>query len=128
MKFLSRISGRRFFYRILSDRLTVHGEDCPLLSDCEDSMNAAREEPLDSPRECSLDDMPADPSALDAGIAPVTPAVSPPQEATGPQWTLLTNHGHVLVLLARNPSIVLREVAVKVGITERAVQRIIADL
>ena len=43
-------------------------------------------------------------------------------------WTFLTNHGHVLVLLSRNPSLVLREVALQVGITERAVQRIIADL
>ena len=43
-------------------------------------------------------------------------------------WTFLTNHSHVLVLLARNPSLVLREVALQVGITERAVQRIIADL
>jgi DNA-binding Lrp family transcriptional regulator len=44
------------------------------------------------------------------------------------QWTFLTNHSHVLLLLSRNPSIVLREVAWQVGITERAVQRIIADL
>lgn len=44
------------------------------------------------------------------------------------QWTFLTNHSHVLVLLSRNPSLVLREVALQVGITERAVQRIIADL
>lgn len=43
-------------------------------------------------------------------------------------WTFLTNHSHVLVLLSRNPSLVLREVALQVGITERAVQRIIADL
>jgi predicted ArsR family transcriptional regulator len=40
----------------------------------------------------------------------------------------MTNHSHVLVLLSRNPSMVLREVALQVGITERAVQRIIADL
>lgn len=44
------------------------------------------------------------------------------------RWTFLTNHSHVLILLSRNPSIVLREVAIRVGITERAVQRIIADL
>ncbi len=43
-------------------------------------------------------------------------------------WTFLTNHSHVLVLLSRNPNLVLREVALEVGITERAVQRIIADL
>ena len=44
------------------------------------------------------------------------------------QWTFLTNHSHVLVLLFRNPSVVLREVALQVGVTERAVQRIVADL
>ncbi len=46
----------------------------------------------------------------------------------GAHWTFLTNHSHVLVLLSRTPSLVLREVAQQVGITERAVQRIIADL
>jgi predicted transcriptional regulator len=45
-----------------------------------------------------------------------------------PRWTFLTNHAHVLIVLSKNPSTVLREVAVRVGITERAVQRIIADL
>jgi uncharacterized membrane protein len=58
----------------------------------------------------------------------VMPPVAPTKESSGQQWTFLTNHSHVLVLLARNPSIVLREVALQVGITERAVQRIIADL
>lgn len=43
-------------------------------------------------------------------------------------WTFLTNHAHVLIVLAENPGIVLREVATLVGITERAVQRIIQDL
>lgn len=51
-----------------------------------------------------------------------------PTAGVSPQWTFLTNHSHVLVLLWRNPSLVLREVALQVGITERAVQRIIADL
>ncbi|PQO28476.1 ArsR family transcriptional regulator [Bremerella cremea] len=52
-----------------------------------------------------------------------------PQEKTNTaRWTFLTNHSHVLILLSRNPSIVLREVAIEVGITERAVQRIIGDL
>lgn len=46
----------------------------------------------------------------------------------GPRWTFLTNHSHVLVLLASDPDLVLREVALRVGITERAVQRIIQDL
>lgn len=44
------------------------------------------------------------------------------------RWTFLTNHSHVLVLISRNPDVVLRQVALQVGITERAVQRIIADL
>lgn len=43
-------------------------------------------------------------------------------------WTFLSNHAHVILLLARDPEIRLRDVAEKVGITERAVQRIVADL
>ncbi|QDT43611.1 Sugar-specific transcriptional regulator TrmB [Gimesia alba] len=54
-------------------------------------------------------------------------AVSPATDS-GNRWTFLTNHAHVLIVLHREPSIVLREVALKVGITERAVQRIIQDL
>jgi len=52
-----------------------------------------------------------------ATVAPDTPA-----------WTFLSNHAHVLLLLARDPEIRLRDVAGRVGITERAVQRIVADL
>ena len=44
------------------------------------------------------------------------------------RWTFLTNHAHVIILLARHPDMVLREVATRVGITERAVQRIVAEL
>ena len=44
------------------------------------------------------------------------------------RWTFLTNHAHVLAVLDSNPEIVLRQVAACVGITERAVQRIIQDL
>lgn len=43
-------------------------------------------------------------------------------------WTFFTNHAHVMVCLARNGDRPLREIAIDVGITERAVQRIIADL
>jgi len=43
-------------------------------------------------------------------------------------WTFFTNHAHVLICLARKPEQPLREVAIAVGITERAVQRIVADL
>jgi hypothetical protein len=49
--------------------------------------------------------------------------------SAGPSgWTFLTNHAHVLLTIARDPQITLREVAVLVGITERAVQKIVADL
>lgn len=44
------------------------------------------------------------------------------------RWTFLTNHAHVLGILHSDPDLVLREVAARVGITERAVQRIIHDL
>jgi len=44
------------------------------------------------------------------------------------EWTFLTNHTHVLVCIAQDPDIVMREIAVRVGITERAVQRIVAEL
>ena len=43
-------------------------------------------------------------------------------------WTFLTNHTHVLAVLDSNPRMVLRQVALEVGITERAVQRIVQDL
>lgn len=43
-------------------------------------------------------------------------------------WTFLTNHAHVMVVLHANPQTVLRDVANEVGITERAVQKIIQDL
>lgn len=43
-------------------------------------------------------------------------------------WTLFSNHGHVLVCLARDPQARLRDVAADVGITERAVQKIVRDL
>lgn len=47
---------------------------------------------------------------------------------TGNRWTFFTNHTHVLVLLYSEPDLVLREVAQRVGITERAVQRIVHEL
>jgi DNA-binding IclR family transcriptional regulator len=43
-------------------------------------------------------------------------------------WTFLTNHAQVLLCLAETPDIRLRDVADRVGITERAAQRILADL
>ena len=46
----------------------------------------------------------------------------------GPAWTFLTNHAHVLLCIYRDSGIRLREVAQRVGITERMVQRIVAEL
>jgi DNA-binding MarR family transcriptional regulator len=43
-------------------------------------------------------------------------------------WTFLTNHAHVLLLLAKDSEMRMRDAAVAVGITERAVQRIVDDL
>lgn len=43
-------------------------------------------------------------------------------------WTFLTNHSHVLICLALDPDMLLREVAERVGITERAVQKIVHEL
>ena len=54
------------------------------------------------------------------------PAVPPPGDAPG--WTFFSNHGHVLVCLAQDADARLRDVAQSVGITERAVQKIVADL
>ena len=59
---------------------------------------------------------------------PRQPRNRPPADDSSSRWTVFTNHGHVLILLAQDPGLVLREVAGRVGITERAVQRIIADL
>lgn len=46
----------------------------------------------------------------------------------GPNWTFLTNHARVLRCLAAAPDLRGREIAERIGITERAVQRIVTDL
>ena len=48
--------------------------------------------------------------------------------ATKFDWTFLSNHASVFICIAQEPEIRLREVAARVGITERAVQRIVANL
>ncbi len=45
-----------------------------------------------------------------------------------PSWDFLTNHAHVLVCVARDPGIRLRDIASAVGITERAAHRIVSEL
>ncbi|TDB71068.1 MULTISPECIES: helix-turn-helix domain-containing protein [unclassified Micromonospora] len=50
------------------------------------------------------------------------------QNGSTRNWTFLTNHAHVLLSIARNPTARLRDVADEVGVTERAAQAIVADL
>lgn len=118
----------RFTYRLTCATLAAVGRSRGSAGKLADPMAATRKK-----------SKPASPKSTPAAIpgeAPRAATRSPvrPPPADSPrgkgsvQWTFLTNHSHVLVLLARNPSVVLREVAQQVGITERAVQRIIADL
>jgi predicted transcriptional regulator len=44
------------------------------------------------------------------------------------KFTLLTNHAHVLLIIAQTPDVRMREIAASIGLTERAVQRIIEEL
>lgn len=55
---------------------------------------------------------------------PVTEVV--PEAAGG--WTFLSNYGHIIICLARDPEIRMRDIASAVGITERAVIRIVTQL
>lgn len=60
-------------------------------------------------------------------------SAKPSRAATGDAyksggWTFLTNHSHVLICLAKDPTLRLRDVATFVGITERAVQKIVQEL
>ena len=43
-------------------------------------------------------------------------------------WTFLTNHTHAIICLLREPDIRVRELAIEVGITERAILRILSEL
>ena len=43
-------------------------------------------------------------------------------------WHFVTNHTQVLLCISTNPDSRLRDIAARVGITERAAQRIVADL
>ena len=47
---------------------------------------------------------------------------------TAPRWTFLTNHASVLLCIAGDSGVRLREVSDRVGITERAAHRIVAEL
>lgn len=45
-----------------------------------------------------------------------------------PSWTILTNHGHVLLAVAAEPHILVEQLALRVGITRRATLNILKDL
>ena len=47
---------------------------------------------------------------------------------TNKKWTFLSNHGHVLIYLARNPESRVRDLSMAIGITERTVLGIVNDL
>ena len=49
-------------------------------------------------------------------------------DTTNSNWTFLTNHTHTLVVLSRDPQMRIRDLADEIGITERAVQRILSEL
>jgi DNA-binding MarR family transcriptional regulator len=54
--------------------------------------------------------------------------VHTPANAKRSSWFVLTNHGNVLLCIARDPTIRISEIAARVGIGERAAQKIVADL
>jgi winged helix-turn-helix DNA-binding protein len=58
------------------------------------------------------------------------PRIREPENAALPAgtWAFLTNHAHVLLCIARDPESRARDMAEQIGITERATQRILADL
>ena len=45
-----------------------------------------------------------------------------------PRWTFLTNHAQVLLCIADDPGMRLRDIGARVGITERAAHRIVGEL
>ena len=49
-------------------------------------------------------------------------------ENAAPGWTFLTNHAQVLVCIADDPGVRLRDIGERVGITERAAHRIVTEL
>ncbi len=58
----------------------------------------------------------------------IMPAEPKEEELRASSWAFLTNHAHVLLCTARDPQVRARDIAEQVGITERAAQRILADL
>ena len=55
-------------------------------------------------------------------------SVEPDHVTPSGTWAFLTNHAVVLLCIARDPQVRARDIAEQIGITERAAQRILADL
>src|SRR6266540_1810201 len=49
-------------------------------------------------------------------------------DAATPGWTFLTRHAQVLLCIAEDPGIRLRDIGARVGVTERAAHRIVGEL
>jgi DNA-binding MarR family transcriptional regulator len=58
----------------------------------------------------------------------VTTSPGPDTSTTAKSWTLLTNHGRLLLLISAHPEARLRDLAERAGITERAASSIVSDL
>src|SRR5690242_8733423 len=52
----------------------------------------------------------------------------PDAAGDGKRWTFLTNHARVLIQIAASPNTRVRDIAARIGITERAAQGIVNDL
>ena len=61
-------------------------------------------------------------------VAKDQPARRRPDPGPAIGWTYLTNHTHTIITLLREPDILVRELAIEVGITERAILRILGEL
>jgi DNA-binding MarR family transcriptional regulator len=70
----------------------------------------------------------AGPQTSAVGRDPAARAAPGSAPASGSTWTFLTNHAHVLLAIAADPDLRLRDVSERIGITERAAQRIVGEL
>lgn len=69
------------------------------------------------------------PSDAEVSAAAGLGAEDPPSRVSPvSRWTFLTNHSHILLCLSRDPELRIRDIADLVGITQRAVQRILVEL
>ncbi len=71
-----------------------------------------------------------DPMSPTGSAEPSAADITPPARggAADRRWTFLSNHAHVLIGISRDPSSRMRDLAADIGISERAVQKIVADL